>query len=88
MEISSIPASNPSATAILNSTGRMALVIGGSSGLGRRFAQVLSAAGASIAICVHRHDHLEEAAAERIVPFRYDVTAVAAMRTDHRQFWQ
>jgi hypothetical protein len=66
----------PSTSALLDLTGQVALVTGASSGLGRRFAQVLSAAGATVAVCARRRDRLEEVAAtaERIVPVQCDVT--------------
>ena len=73
-----------STSALFDLIGQVALVTGGSSGLGRRFAQVLSAAGATVVICGHRSHRLEEVAAgdERIVAVPCDVTdeaAVAAM---------
>ncbi|HEX5775503.1 MAG TPA: SDR family NAD(P)-dependent oxidoreductase [Caulobacteraceae bacterium] len=40
-------------------TGRAVLVTGASSGLGRRFAQVLAASGAKVAVCARRTDRLE-----------------------------
>ena len=43
--------------------GRVAVVTGASSGLGSRFARVLDAAGARVALVAHRHDRLEELAA-------------------------
>ena len=45
-------------------TGRVALVTGTTSGLGKRFAQVLAACGASVALTGRRADRLEELAAE------------------------
>jgi NAD(P)-dependent dehydrogenase (short-subunit alcohol dehydrogenase family) len=44
--------------------GLSALVTGASSGLGRRFAQVLDAAGARVALVARRRDRLEKLAAE------------------------
>lgn len=44
-------------------SGRVALVTGASSGLGWRFAQVLAACGAKVAIAARRMDRLEELAA-------------------------
>lgn len=45
-------------------TGRVALVTGGSSGLGVQFAKALANQGADIAICARRVDRLEEVKAE------------------------
>ncbi|MFN3523212.1 MAG: SDR family NAD(P)-dependent oxidoreductase [Phenylobacterium sp.] len=45
-------------------TGQTAFVTGASSGLGRRFAQVLAACGAKVAIAARRMDRLETLAAE------------------------
>ncbi|MEE4350488.1 MAG: SDR family NAD(P)-dependent oxidoreductase [Pacificimonas sp.] len=45
-------------------SGQVALVTGATSGLGRRFAHVLSAAGAAVAICGRREDRLAEVKAE------------------------
>jgi NAD(P)-dependent dehydrogenase (short-subunit alcohol dehydrogenase family) len=45
-------------------TGQVALVTGASSGLGYRFAKVLAAQGAKVAIAARRLDKLEELAAE------------------------
>lgn len=45
-------------------TGQTALVTGASSGLGRRFAEVLAAAGAKVALCARRADRLNELAGE------------------------
>jgi NAD(P)-dependent dehydrogenase (short-subunit alcohol dehydrogenase family) len=45
-------------------TGQVALVTGASSGLGRRFAEVLAAAGASVVVAGRRVDRLEELVAE------------------------
>jgi NADP-dependent 3-hydroxy acid dehydrogenase YdfG len=45
-------------------TGHVALVTGTTSGLGRRFAIVLAACGAKVALTGRRADRLEELAAE------------------------
>ncbi len=64
-------------------TGQVALVTGASSGLGRRFALTLAAAGADVAAAARRVDRLEELAAEinalgggagRCVPVALDTT--------------
>lgn len=66
-------------------TGRVALVTGASSGLGRRFATVLAAHGAAVAITARRTDRLEELAAEitaaggKALPVALDVTDPAAI---------
>lgn len=44
--------------------GRTALITGASSGLGRRFARQLAAAGASVAVCARRKDRLDSLVAE------------------------
>src|SRR5882672_11009162 len=60
--------------------GRVALVTGASSGLGRRFAIVLAKAGAKVAVASRRVDALEALAAEiagfdgRALPVPIDVT--------------
>jgi NAD(P)-dependent dehydrogenase (short-subunit alcohol dehydrogenase family) len=61
-------------------TGRVALVTGTTSGLGKRFAQVLAACGASVALTGRRADRLEELAAEiraaggTCEPIPFDIT--------------
>ena len=61
-------------------TGQTALVTGASSGLGRRFAQVLAACGAKVAVTGRRLDRLETLAAEiraaggEVAPLALDVT--------------
>lgn len=56
--------------------GKVALVTGASSGLGRRFAKVLSSAGASVALAARRMDRLEALAQElpAALPVQCDVT--------------
>jgi NAD(P)-dependent dehydrogenase (short-subunit alcohol dehydrogenase family) len=60
--------------------GQVALVTGATSGLGRRFARVLAAAGARVAVTGRRTERLEEVAAEieasgaRCVGIRLDMT--------------
>jgi NAD(P)-dependent dehydrogenase (short-subunit alcohol dehydrogenase family) len=66
--------------------GRVAVVTGASSGLGERFARVLAAEGAHLAIAARRVERLEGLAAElretgvTVVPVSLDVTSVAAIR--------
>jgi NAD(P)-dependent dehydrogenase (short-subunit alcohol dehydrogenase family) len=61
-------------------TGRTAFVTGTTSGLGRRFAKTLAAAGASVAVTGRRKERLDELAAEiaadggKAVPIQLDVT--------------
>lgn len=61
-------------------TGQTAIVTGASSGLGLRFAKVLAAAGAKVALTARRVERLEELAAEireaggMAAPFALDVT--------------
>jgi len=61
-------------------TGRVALVTGASSGLGRRFAQVLAAHGADVVATARRTDRLVDLASEiesaggRCLPVALDVT--------------
>lgn len=56
--------------------GKVAIVTGASVGLGRRFARVLHAAGATVVVAARREEQLQELAAElgeRIVPVACDV---------------
>jgi NAD(P)-dependent dehydrogenase (short-subunit alcohol dehydrogenase family) len=54
----------PAAAEPFDLTGRVALVTGGSSGLGERFARVLAGAGAKVAIAARRVDRIEALAKE------------------------
>lgn len=64
----------------LDLTGQVALVTGTTSGLGRRFAKTLAAAGASVALTGRRYERLEQLAAEitadggRCAPLALDMT--------------
>jgi len=66
--------------------GKAALVTGASSGLGARFARVLAAAGARVAVAARRTERLEALAREiagaggRAHPVAMDVTDVASVR--------
>jgi NAD(P)-dependent dehydrogenase (short-subunit alcohol dehydrogenase family) len=69
-------------------TGKQALVVGASSGIGQGIARALSAAGIGVALAARRLDRLEQAAGECAGPavcLRCDVTepgAAAALVTD------
>lgn len=66
--------------------GQVALVTGASGGLGRHFAAVLAAAGATVVVTGRRRDRLEEAVAElssaggRAIAVPLDVTVSASVR--------
>jgi NAD(P)-dependent dehydrogenase (short-subunit alcohol dehydrogenase family) len=66
----------PTPAEIFNVEGRVAIVTGASSGLGRRFCEVLADAGAQVVAAARRLDRLEDLAGEgdRIHPFQMDVT--------------
>jgi NAD(P)-dependent dehydrogenase (short-subunit alcohol dehydrogenase family) len=65
---------------------QVALVTGASSGIGRRFAEVLAAAGARVALAARREDRLTELAREiearggTALPLRCDVTKQDSIR--------
>jgi len=64
--------------------GQVAVVTGASSGLGRRFARVLHAAGATVVVAARRADRLDQLAAElgeRIVVVPCDMADDAAVRS-------
>jgi NAD(P)-dependent dehydrogenase (short-subunit alcohol dehydrogenase family) len=70
---------------IFNLAGKVALVTGASSGLGERFAQVLAANGASVALVARRKERLAvlqkkiKAAGGKAIAIQADVTDRAAM---------
>ncbi|HEY4099123.1 MAG TPA: SDR family oxidoreductase [Baekduia sp.] len=67
------------AEGLFDLAGRVAIVTGASSGLGRRFAQVLADNGVKVVAAARRTDRLEALAAENdnIVPFTADVSVDA-----------
>src|SRR5919108_2462859 len=70
----------------LDLTGKVAIVTGASSGLGRRFGLILAKAGAKVAIAARRADRLGDLAREieafdgRAVPITLDVTDPSSVR--------
>ena len=66
----------------LGLAGKVAIITGGSDGLGRAAAQRLASEGANVAICGRRRDYLEQAARElsadaggTVIPVQADVTS-------------
>ena len=55
---------NPVAASLFDIQGKVALVTGASSGLGRHFAQTLAAAGATVVVAARRTDRLDALVAE------------------------
>ncbi|MEM1306910.1 MAG: SDR family oxidoreductase [Pseudomonadota bacterium] len=80
-----MPTGDLSVTADFGLQGTTALVTGASSGLGRHFARVLAAAGATVVIAARRTERLDALATEiataggRAVPVAMDVTNTASV---------
>ncbi|MCB1541706.1 MAG: SDR family NAD(P)-dependent oxidoreductase [Rhodoblastus sp.] len=72
------------AAELFDLTGEVALVTGASSGLGRRFARVLAANGAAVALVARRKDRLE-ALAQEIVSGGGKAIAIGADVGDEKQ---
>jgi NAD(P)-dependent dehydrogenase (short-subunit alcohol dehydrogenase family) len=71
------------ATQLFDLSGRVALVTGASSGLGERFAQVLGANGAAVALVARRADRLK-AVQDRIIKAGGHAIAIDADVLDHK----
>jgi NAD(P)-dependent dehydrogenase (short-subunit alcohol dehydrogenase family) len=75
----------------LDMTGKVALVTGASDGLGRRFAQTLAGAGATVILGARRADKLAGAVAEILqsggsaIPVTIDVTDEASVKSAFRE---
>src|SRR5277367_3807082 len=78
------PMSFPLPNVSTDLTGQTALVTGASSGLGLRFARVLAACGARVALAARRLDRLE-ALAEEIRGLGGQATAIQMDATDAEQ---
>jgi NAD(P)-dependent dehydrogenase (short-subunit alcohol dehydrogenase family) len=78
-------AMNPVAASLFDVAGKVALVTGASSGLGRHFAQTLAAAGATVVATARRNDRLEDLVARigesggRAIAVQMDVTDPASI---------
>jgi len=76
---------------IFNLTGKIALITGGGTGLGRHFATVLSGAGATVILCARRVEKLQQTADEinasggKAHCYAMDVTSAASIATAFEQ---
>ena len=69
----------------LDLAGKVAVVTGGSEGIGRAAARSLGREGARVVICARRADILEDAAGRAADETGVEVVPVASELVDHRQ---